>query len=91
MFVEDIVLAAQGKCPAVGIADPHSLVGCVEFARACRRVGVKPLIGASVELPEGGEIALYARSKRGYIRCPASSRPVIWGNRGSFRWDLGRG
>ena len=59
--------AAQAGCPAAAIADPHSLVGAIEFAKACRRNGVKPLIGASIELPEGGEIVLIARSKRGYV------------------------
>lgn len=60
------VLAREAGCPAVAIADPHSLVGAVEFVRAARKVGVKPLVGVTIELPEGGEIVLIARSKRGY-------------------------
>jgi error-prone DNA polymerase len=56
----------QGGMPAVAIADPYSLVGCVEFSRACKRWGVKPLIGASIGLPEGGEVVLIARNKVGY-------------------------
>lgn len=68
MLAEEIAAyAAQAGCPAAAIADPHSLVGAIEFAKACRRNGVKPLIGTSVELPEGGEIVLIARSKRGYV------------------------
>jgi error-prone DNA polymerase len=58
--------AAQSGCLAAGIADRFSLIGCVEFSRACKRQGVKPLIGATIELAEGGTILLYARSKRGY-------------------------
>ncbi len=72
-FGRSIILAeelaaygAQCGCSAVGIADPFSLIGCVEFKRACNRHGIKPLIGASIELPEGGSLVLYARSKRGY-------------------------
>jgi error-prone DNA polymerase len=68
MLAEEVgAYVAQCGCPAAAIADPHSLVGCVEFARACRRNDVKPLIGASVELPEGGEIVLVATTKRGYV------------------------
>jgi error-prone DNA polymerase len=52
--------------PAAAIADPFSLVGAVEFAKAAKKAGVKPLIGASIELPEGGEIVLIAKSKHGY-------------------------
>lgn len=48
------------------LCDRMSLTGAVEFARMARKCGVKPLIGATVEMPEGGELALLARSKVGY-------------------------
>jgi len=60
------LLAVQGGCPAAAIADPFSLTGAMEFGRACRAHGVRPLIGASVELPGGGAIVLIARSRLGY-------------------------
>ena len=67
ILAEEIaVLSAAGGCPAALIADPHAMVGVVEFSRACRREGIKPIIGATIELPEGGEIVLLAKSKRGY-------------------------
>ncbi len=67
ILAEEIaVLSAAAGCPAALIADPHGMIGVVEFARACRREGIKPLIGATIELPEGGEIVLVAKSKRGY-------------------------
>lgn len=67
MLAEEVAgYAARAGCPAAAIADPHSLVGAHEFARACREVGIKPLIGASIELPEGGEIVLIAKTKAGY-------------------------
>lgn len=69
MLAEEIpVLAALAGCPAAGIADPFSLVGVVEFAKACRRAGIQPLVGASFELEEGGSIVLIARSKRAYTQ-----------------------
>ncbi|MFZ4508601.1 MAG: DNA polymerase III subunit alpha [Fimbriimonas sp.] len=68
MLPEEIAArAAEAGIGAVGIADPHSLIGCMEFAKACQKQGIRPLIGASFELPEGGEIVLIARSKRGYV------------------------
>ena len=68
MLAEELAsYAAQSGCPAAAIADPFSLTGAMEFSKASRRNGVKPLIGATIELPEGGEIVLIARSKRGYV------------------------
>lgn len=67
MLAEEIpVFAAAGGCPAAAIADSFSLIGCWEFVKASQRVGIKPLVGTAIELPEGGEIVLIARSKRGY-------------------------
>ena len=67
MLAEEIpVVAAACEIQAVALTDPFSLVGSVEFARMARSVGIKPLIGTSVEMPEGGELVLIARSKRGY-------------------------
>lgn len=68
MLAEEIpLLAAKYGIEACAITDPMSLVGAVEFSRACRRQGVQPLIGASFPMPEGGSIVLIARSKRGYV------------------------
>lgn len=58
--------AAALGLPAIGIADRFSLAGAIEFARECFDVGVKPLIGATFELEEGGELVLFARDKFGY-------------------------
>ncbi|MCB8932116.1 MAG: DNA polymerase III subunit alpha [Fimbriimonadaceae bacterium] len=67
MLADEVArLAAVHELPAAVLADPHSLVGAVEFSRAARGAGVKPLIGATVELPEGGELVLIARTPRGY-------------------------
>ncbi len=67
MLAEEIpLIAASFGLTACAITDPMSLVGAVEFARACRKHGLKPLIGATFEMPEGGELVLIARTKRGY-------------------------
>lgn len=100
MLAEEIpVLAAQAGLPAVGLADIMSLCGAVEFVRKARTVGIKPLVGATFELPEGGTIALYARSKRGYVQLsqlitachleqPVRYPMLTWDNLALFATDL---
>ncbi len=59
-------MVAMRGCPAAGLADPHSLMGAFEHHLNCKKAGVKPLIGISVELVEGGEMVLIARNAQGY-------------------------
>jgi DNA polymerase III alpha subunit len=59
MHAEEIpILAAERGLFTVALADPFSLAGAVEFVRSAKSAGVKPLIGASVEIEDGGEIVL---------------------------------
>ena len=48
------------------LADRFSLAGAREFMGTAKKVGIKPLIGATFELDEGGELVLIARNLRGY-------------------------
>lgn len=67
MHAEEIpIIAAQKGLRAAALTDPFSFAGVVEFARSAKSAGVKPLIGATVEIEDGGEIVLIARSRRGY-------------------------
>ncbi|MDR3691134.1 MAG: DNA polymerase III subunit alpha [Fimbriimonas sp.] len=59
-------LAAARGSGAVLLADPFALTGAAEFAQTAEQVGVKPLIGASFEMAEGGEIVLVARTRSGF-------------------------
>lgn len=59
-------LAAKVGIPAVAIVDRFALTGAVEMAREAIKQGIKPLIGASFELADGGEIVLLAKNKTGY-------------------------
>ena len=59
-------LCAARGIPAALLADPFSLAGAGEFVKTARGVGVKPLVGATFELPEGGEIVLVARDRTGW-------------------------
>lgn len=51
---------------AACLVDRFSLTGAVEFVRECRSCGVKPMVGSSFEMEEGGEVVLIARDKEGY-------------------------
>ncbi|MBS1717054.1 MAG: DNA polymerase III subunit alpha [Armatimonadetes bacterium] len=66
LAVELPVLAAQAGLSALALTDPFSLAGAVEFVHIARKNGVKPLVGATIELPEGGELVLIARNATGY-------------------------
>lgn len=68
ILAEEIpILCAQSGIPIAAIGDPFSLTGCAEFVRMAKKVSVKPLVGASFALEDGGEIFLIARSKTGYV------------------------
>ena len=57
--------AAELEMPALAITDRSGVYGAVKFLQACRKVGVKPLIGAALEV-DGAELLLIARNLRGY-------------------------
>lgn len=59
-------LAASAGLPAVALVDHFSLTGACEHVKQCRIHGVKPLIGASFEMPSGGEIVLIAKNQDGW-------------------------
>jgi len=57
--------ASELEMPALAITDRGGVYGAVKFLQACRKVGVKPLIGAALEV-DGAELLLIARNLRGY-------------------------
>ena len=57
--------AAELEMPALAITDRGGVYGAVKFLQACRKVGVKALIGAALEV-DGAEVLLIARNLRGY-------------------------
>ena len=54
------LVAKRGSSAAL-IADPFSLTGAAEFVQTADQVGIHPLVGASFEMEEGGELVLIAR------------------------------
>jgi error-prone DNA polymerase len=51
--------------PALAITDRGGVYGAVKFLQACRKVGVKPIIGTALEV-DGQEVVMIARNLRGY-------------------------
>ncbi|MCW5937640.1 MAG: DNA polymerase III subunit alpha [Fimbriimonadaceae bacterium] len=72
-FGRSVMLAKEipRRAAAMGIgsaclADRFALIGAMEFHREAHENGVKPLIGATLDLEEGGDLILIARDKHGY-------------------------
>ena len=57
--------AAELKMPALAITDRGGVYGAVRHLQACRKLGVRPIIGSTLEV-EGDELVLIARNLRGY-------------------------
>src|SRR5438874_259701 len=57
--------AAELDVPALAITDQGGVYGAVRHLQACRKVGVKPIIGSALEV-DGEELILLARNLRGY-------------------------
>lgn len=62
--------AALHGYPAMALTDHDGLWGAMEFAQACKGVGVRPIVGAelTVALPQGGlaHLTLLVESLTGY-------------------------
>jgi error-prone DNA polymerase len=59
--------AAELEMPALAITDTGGVYGAVRFLQACRKLGVKPLIGVTLEV-DGSELVVIARNLSGYSR-----------------------
>lgn len=54
-------LCAENNYPACGIADYKTISGCVSFYKACKDVGIKPILGCSFD-----NNTLFAKNKQGW-------------------------
>src|SRR4051812_13234445 len=64
---EDLAHAAAAAGHAVfGLADVGGVYGTPRFHAAARREGVRPLVGAELEVDGGGRVALLCEDRRGY-------------------------
>lgn len=58
--------AAYLGLPAMAITDRFALTGAMEFTKEAKHCGIKPLICVSLELEDGSELVLLAKTKSGY-------------------------
>ncbi|MGZ6142367.1 MAG: DNA polymerase III subunit alpha, partial [Myxococcales bacterium] len=64
---EDLAAAAAAKGHATfGIADVGGLYGAPRFHTSARREGVRPLVGAEIDVEQAGRVALLCEDRRGY-------------------------
>ena len=78
----DLAQAAAGMgMQAMGLTDHNLLTGAVEFWLACKKAGIKPVLGLEVDAawPEGqGRIQLLAAGERGWSSlCKLSSIAMV--------------
>ena len=60
-----ITLARKHELPAVALTDTGNLHGAVELCLAARQAGIKPIVGAEVEV-DGQPVWLYVENNTGY-------------------------
>ena len=58
--------AARLEYPALALLDRDGVSGAPRFYKACREVGVHPLVGARISLKGGGELPLLVENRKGY-------------------------
>src|SRR2546421_737801 len=84
---ELVARAAELEMPALAITDTGGVYGAVRFLQACRKLGVKPMIGTALEV-DGEELVLIARNLRGYsnlCRLRADDSWILEGRAGMAR------
>jgi len=70
---EIVAAAAQAKMEAVALTDTNGLYAAVPFIKACRAAGVRPILGAEIEVGgERREAGREIRSERSEARKEAS-------------------
>lgn len=62
---ELVQTAADLDQQALALTDTHSVAGAVQFSRACRVAGIKPIIGAEI-LVDGFPLVLLCADREGY-------------------------
>ncbi len=80
-FLEGVPLPAElasaahaDGLPALGLTDHRLLTGSIEFVRACKNVGIQPILGLEIDLEVGGRLPLLATSLEGWSNlCRLSS------------------
>ena len=57
----------KANVPCLPVCDPMSLIGWEAFKKEADRLGLKPLLGTEIRLPEKGSLLLFPASPAGYL------------------------
>src|SRR5262249_50775586 len=63
---ELVAAAALHGYPALALTDHDGLWGAMEFAQACKGLGIKPLTGAELTIEDGSHLTLLVQDRTGY-------------------------
>jgi len=81
--------AAALGVDVLGLCDRNGLYGAVEFLGAARQAGIRPVLGAELDLLDGSRLRLLARGTTGYRQlCRAVSAAQLAGVKGQPRVHL---
>ena len=79
-------LASEMGMPAVALTDRDGLYGAARFVAACQKEGIRPILGTSLTVREGGHdapLVLLAQDERGYANlCRLITDAHMLGERG---------
>src|ERR1700737_1507466 len=67
--------AAALQLEALALCDRNGLYGAVSFVQAARRAGIRPIIGAELDLADGQSLRLLARDREGYPQLSGAISP----------------
>src|SRR5205814_1610496 len=70
---------------ALAITDHDGLYGAMEFAQACKAVGIQPITGAELSMTSG-HLTLLAETERGYANL---CRLITLAHRNTRVWETG--
>ena len=74
--------------PAVAITDRDNLHGAIEFYQACRKEGIKPIIGCEMSITKDACLTILARDTQGYQNLMALSSKAFLRGGGSPRASM---
>ena len=87
---ELVEVAAAHGYRALAITDRNGLYGVPRFVKAARTAGIRPIVGATLELVGGARLTLLVRDEIGWRNlCRLLSLGHLAGEKGAPRFDLG--
>src|SRR5919206_1237705 len=76
--------AAVHGYSAVALTDHDNLCGAMEFAHACKGLGIRAIIGAEVTIDDGTHLTLLCENRKGYSNL---CRLLTLAHSGTRDWD----